>query len=100
MLVCQDKICIRNDKLIIEFYKSNDVCLGQCLVSLIATVNDYCPICEKINKDHVYYYIKGEKLLKIHIFQVKPINDEDIFLSTNCRQCHKSSAAHYLSNAT
>ena len=99
MCVCKNNICTRATVMEVVFYQDKDLCLGEFLIALCEESEKICGKCGNFNQDHIYYYIKGERVVKVSMFKIKIIKENDIFLSTNCRECHKSVSTHYLANA-
>ncbi|OMJ89823.1 hypothetical protein SteCoe_7904 [Stentor coeruleus] len=99
LVVCRENFCFKNINEIIGFYKEKDVCLGEYLNKIIKNSEEKCEKCGKTNQDHIVYYIKDQRVVKVSVFKAKAINDNDMFLSSNCRQCHKAVAPHLVSTA-
>lgn len=98
--VCAHNICIRETPISLKLYSEKDICIGKFLINLTNDSENPCSKCGNFNKDHIHYYIKGEIVVKLSMFKVKMLKENEVFLSTNCRECHKSVSLHYLSNAT
>lgn len=99
LVVCRENFCFKDINDIIGFYKEKDICLGEFLSKIIKKSEENCEKCGKINQDHIAYYIKDQRVVKVSVFKAKAINDCDMFLSSNCRQCHKAVAPHLVSTA-
>ncbi|CAG9319336.1 unnamed protein product [Blepharisma stoltei] len=99
LVVCGHNMCIRPKSMTIDFYKENDIPLGEFIISTIKKSNERCE-CGRIWGVHSFYYLKSGGRIKIRLGKSTcPIRD--IVVSKECKACGKTDEkSEILSKAT
>ncbi|CAG9319607.1 unnamed protein product [Blepharisma stoltei] len=88
--VCQNKICHKTRKLNLDFYGKNDRTLGEFLSNASKTIDDLCEYeCGQPLKNHVFYYIKGDRRAKLVISKSNSGSNDEIVMTRACKHCKK-----------